>query len=146
MTEQRPLGFWLKLLDRMIDERFASTLEEHGVTRRQWQLLSVLSTGGATVEQLDVAIAPFLAAPNPRADIEPESSVEHLSELIESGWVDATPAGYEVTERGSVAYRRLADVVAANREIATEGLTTGEYSAMIDTMERIARNLGWADN
>jgi len=34
MTDQRPIGFWLKLVDRLIDERFALTLEEHGVTRR----------------------------------------------------------------------------------------------------------------
>ena len=38
MENQRPIGFWLKLVDSLIDEQFASTLEEHGVTRRQWQL------------------------------------------------------------------------------------------------------------
>ncbi|MCU1534906.1 MAG: transcriptional regulator, partial [Glaciihabitans sp.] len=37
MADQRPIGFWLKLVDRMIDEQFAATIEEHGVTRRQWQ-------------------------------------------------------------------------------------------------------------
>ncbi len=140
MTDQRPIGFWLRLVDRMIDERFASTLEEHGVTRRQWQLLTVLSRGGATVEQLDAAVAPFLST------AAGESSVEHLSELIESGWVDATPAGYELTERGSGAYRRLAEVVEANREIATENVSREDYEAMITTLERIARNLGWSDD
>ncbi len=57
----RPIGFWLKLVDRLIDEQFAATLEEHGVTRRQWQLLNVLSREPATVEQLDAAVAPFLS-------------------------------------------------------------------------------------
>jgi len=137
MTDQRPIGFWLKLVDRLIDERFAETLDEHGVTRRQWQLLTVLSRDPATVAQLDEAVAPFLSA------ADDESSAEHLSELIESGWVDATAAGYEVTERGRVAYERLAEVVAANRAKASEGITEQEYRETIDVLERLATNLGY---
>ena len=109
MDAPRPIGFWLKLVDRLIDEQFASTLEEHGVTRRQWQLLNVLSQGDATVEQLDAAVAPFLSA-GVGADGEPgepETSAEHLSELIESAWVDATATGYELTERGRTAFDKL---------------------------------------
>ena len=75
MTDQRPIGFWLKLVDRLIDERFANTLEEHGVTRRQWQLLNVLSRGNATGAQLDATLAPFLSA------IDDETVKEHLAEL-----------------------------------------------------------------
>ena len=139
MTDQRPIGFWLKLVDRMIDERFASTLEEHGVTRRQWQLLTVLSRGGATVDQLDTAVAPFLS------NVDNESSTEHLGELIESGWVTSTETGLQITDRGLTAYTRLAEVVEANREIATEGISTEDYNTMVATLERVARNLGWSD-
>jgi len=139
MTDQRPIGYWLKLVDRMIDERFASTLEEHGVTRRQWQLLTVLSRGGATVDQLDTAVAPFLSA------ADNESSTEHLGELIESGWVSSTETGFQITDRGLTAYTRLAEVVEANREIATEGINTEDYNTMVATLERVARNLGWSD-
>jgi DNA-binding MarR family transcriptional regulator len=138
MTDQRPIGYWLKLVDRMIDERFASTLEEHGVTRRQWQLLSVLSRGAASVEQLDAAVAPFLS-------VDGETSAEHLGELVESGWVAAVAPGYQITERGQTAYSRLADVVAANREIATEGLSSEEYDGLVRSLQRIASNLGWTD-
>jgi DNA-binding MarR family transcriptional regulator len=139
MTDQRPIGYWLKLVDRMIDERFASTLEEHGVTRRQWQLLTVLSRGGATVDQLDTAVAPVLSA------ADNESSTEHLGELIESGWVTSTETGFQITDRGLTAYTRLAEVVEANREIATEGINTEDYNTMVATLERVARNLGWSD-
>jgi DNA-binding MarR family transcriptional regulator len=140
MTDQRPIGFWLKLVDRMINERFASTLEEHGVTRRQWQLLGVLSRGPATVQQLSESVAPV----SDSAD--DESVVDHLSELVESGWVTASPAGYEITPRGSTAFNRLAEVVQANRELATEGVPEAEYNAMVATLEHIARNLGWGDD
>jgi len=143
MTDQRPIGFWLKLVDRLIDEQFASTLEEHGVTRRQWQLLNVLSRGAATVEQLDAAVAPFLA--NHADDTAPESSVEHLGELIDSAWVDATPSGYELTERGEAAFRRLADVVAEQRTTIARGITDAEYLATVDVLSRVAHNLGWTE-
>jgi DNA-binding MarR family transcriptional regulator len=139
MDSPRPIGFWLKLVDRMIDEQFASTLEEHGVTRRQWQLLSELSRGPASVEQLDAAVAPFLSADDH------ESSVEHLTELIDSGWVDATEVGYEITDRGHIAAERLAAVVDAQRALATEGVTPEQYEATIEVLERVARNLGWSN-
>jgi len=141
MTDQRPIGYWLKLVDRLIDEQFASTLDEHGVTRRQWQLLNVLSRGEATVEQMDEAIAPFLAS-DP-AGAASESSADHLSELIESGWVAATASGYETTDRGHAAFSRLAEVVAQNRARIANGVSETEYLATVDVLERMARNLGY---
>lgn len=137
MDTPRPIGYWLKLVDRLIDEQFASTLEEHGVTRRQWQLLNVLSREPATVEQLDAAVAPFLSADDR------ESSLEHLTELIESAWVAATPAGYELTDRGRGAFERLAEVVATQRTVVAEGITPDQYEQTVAVLERMARNLGW---
>jgi DNA-binding MarR family transcriptional regulator len=137
MDTPRPIGYWLKLVDRLIDEQFASTLEEHGVTRRQWQLLNVLDREPATVEQLDAAVAPFLSAGDT------ESAVEHLTELIDSAWVDATPTGYELTDRGRAAFERLTAVVATQRTVVAEGVSPDEYSQTVAVLERMARNLGW---
>ncbi|MDH6182474.1 DNA-binding MarR family transcriptional regulator [Microbacteriaceae bacterium SG_E_30_P1] len=142
MTDSKPIGFWLKLVDRMIDEQFASTLEEHGVTRRQWQLMNVLALEPSTVEQLDAAVAPFLVS---SASGGHETSAEHLTELIDSGWVDATPDGYELTGRGRIAFEKLEALVAAQRTLATEGVTPAEYEQTVSVLERIARNLGWRD-
>lgn len=137
MDTPRPIGYWLKLVDRLIDEQFASTLEEHGVTRRQWQLLNVLSREPATVEQLDAAVAPFLSVDDH------ESSLDHLTELIDSAWVDATPTGYELTDRGRSAFERLAEVVATQRTIVADGVTPEQYEQTVAVLERMARNLGW---
>lgn len=150
MTTPRPIGYWLKLVDRRIDEQFASTLEEHGVTRRQWQLLNVLSRGDATVQHLDAAVAPFLVDDPARTDPTtgepaPESSAEHLTELIDSGWVDATSTGYHLTERGATAFERLEQVVATQRSLMLDGLTQDQYDATLTVLERMARNLGWSD-
>ena len=139
MTDQRPIGFWLKLVDRLIDERFALALEEHGVTRRQWQLLNVLSRGNATVNALDAAVEPFLATDDG------ESADEHLAELVDSGWVSVTPSGYELTEHGRTALTGLAGVVQANRDLASQGVSEEAYDQTLAILERIARNLGWSD-
>ncbi|HOY82655.1 MAG TPA: MarR family transcriptional regulator [Rhodoglobus sp.] len=109
------------------------------MTRRQWQLMNVLSREPSTVEQLDAAVAPFLSADDS------ETSAEHLTELIESAWVDATVTGYELTERGRGAFERLADVVATQRTVVAEGVTPEQYEQTIATLERMARNLGWSE-
>lgn len=137
MDTPRPIGYWLKLVDRLIDEQFASTLEEHGITRRQWQLLNVLSREPSTVERLDAAVAPFLSAE------EHESSADHLTELIESGWVDATPTGYDLTDRGRAAFERLTEVVATQRTVVAEGVTPEQYEQTVAVLGRMARNLGY---
>jgi hypothetical protein len=138
MADQRPIGYWLRLVDGLIDDQFARTLDEHGVTRMQWQLMNVLARGQASVEMLDAAVKPFLVAGG-------ETTLDHLTELIESAWVDATPTGYELTERGHGALDRLTNVVAGQRTDMSAGVAETEYVTTIGTLERMARNLGWSD-
>lgn len=138
MADQRPIGYWLRLVDGLLDEQFAQTLDEHGVTRMQWQLLNVLVRGQASVEMLDAAVAPFLVAGA-------ETTIDHLTELIESAWVDATPTGYELTERGRGALDRLTNVVAEQRTTMSAGVSEPDYLTTVTSLERMARNLGWND-
>jgi len=135
MADQRPIGYWLKLVDNLIEKQFALTPAEHGVTRRQWQLLNVLARSNATIEQLDEAIAPFL-------DGVTESAAEHLSELIESAWVDATADGYELTDRGRTAFSTLAEVVGKQRAAVAQGIDEKQYLETVAVLERMALNLG----
>jgi DNA-binding MarR family transcriptional regulator len=51
---------------------------------------------------------------------------------------------YAITDRGSSAYDRLADVVDELRATLTEGLTEEEQAATAVALERMARNLGWS--
>jgi hypothetical protein len=138
MADQRPIGYWLRLVDGLIDDQFARTLDEHGVTRMQWQLMNVLARGQASVEMLDAAVKPFLVAGG-------ETTLDHLTELIESAWVDATPTGYELTERGHGALDRLTNVVAGQRTEMAAGVPEDGYLTTIRTLEQMARNLGWTD-
>jgi|SRR5690554_5961039 len=137
MVTQRPIGFWLKLVDRLIDERFAAIIEEHGVTRRQWQLLNVLQSGSTTIDQLDEAIAPFV---EPGTE---ETAAEHLAELVDSEWLTMEGPVYALTERGLAAFQRLQVVVDSLRDQTSEGLTQDQYDTTLTALERMAVNLGW---
>jgi hypothetical protein len=133
---ERPLAYWLALVDRLVEERFSAALDEHGVTRVQWRVLGVLASGPATGADLEGALTdmPMTA--------DTGSPAEELAELVESGWVQ-TDGAYTITERGAGAYDRLADVVDELRATLTEGLTDEEQSATAIALERMARNLGW---
>ncbi|MEF9873833.1 MAG: RsbRD N-terminal domain-containing protein [Glutamicibacter sp.] len=138
MNAKRPLGYWLKLVDSLIDEQFAATLEEHGVTRRQWQVLNLLEQQPATEAQLDAGLSPFFASPD-----EPQSLREHLAELIESGWVTAINGEYSITDRGHTSLLKLSELVEKIRTQFGQDLDGSEYDAVVEALEEIARNLGW---
>ncbi len=76
-----PLAFWLALVDRLVEERFAAALEEHGITRTQWRILGVLTAGPATPDAVQAALTDLPASEDD------ETPAEELGELIESGWV-----------------------------------------------------------
>jgi hypothetical protein len=144
MNTQQPISYWVKLVDRLIDDLFASTLEEHGITRRQWQLLNVLSAGAADVEKLDIEIAPYLTPATAGAPPTPgthSSSLESLTELVESDWLSTEGDLYQLTAHGSTVVERLTAVITTERQRATVGVTTEQYSTAITVLETMVRNL-----
>jgi DNA-binding MarR family transcriptional regulator len=134
----RPLAFWLALVDRLVEEKFSGALEEHGVTRTQWRVLTMLASGPASGTDLEAALADM------PLDADGGSAADELAELIESGWVHSD-GDYSITDRGAAAHDRLADVVDELRATLTEGLTDEEQAATAVALERMARNLGWSE-
>ncbi|WP_294179445.1 MarR family winged helix-turn-helix transcriptional regulator [uncultured Schumannella sp.] len=137
----RPLGFWINLVDRLLDEKLDEMLIEHGVTHRQWQLLTVLSRGPADLPTLDATISPYLAD-NPD---DPESSAEHLAELVDSDWLALHGGRYKLTESGTNVFERLSAVVTEHLTSLGAGLSEEQYAQTLAALERVARNLGWSD-
>lgn len=134
--DSRPIGFWLKLVDTLLDERFAEVLDEHGVSRGQWRLLNVVADGGASGADIEQAVAPFTTDEGMPVSAQ-------LDELVESDWVEPAGSEYRLTERGSKAHTRLAEVVAELRASSTAGVSSADYELTLATLERMARNLGW---
>src|SRR4029450_9529752 len=58
--DRRPIGYWLKHLDRPIEETFERPLSSTGLTRRHWQVLNTLNSGRTTNVELAVALRPFV--------------------------------------------------------------------------------------
>ncbi|GMA90610.1 MarR family transcriptional regulator [Homoserinibacter gongjuensis] len=109
----RTLAYWLALVDRLVERGFAGALEEHGITRMQWRIMTALGESPATADQLDETLADL-----PAYD-DDATAAEQLGELVESGWVEAADA-YRLTERGRAAHDHILDAVA---ELRTRVLT-----------------------
>jgi DNA-binding MarR family transcriptional regulator len=133
----RPIGFWLKLADRLVDEQFEAALADFAVSRKQWEILNVLSPGPSTLLNLNLALEPFLDL-----DIR-ESAADHVSELIERGWVDVAFEYYELTGEGASRHAELHRRVAKNRSRALDGIIEEDFATTVQVLERVAKNLGW---
>lgn len=136
MTTPAPsLGFLLRELDRLITERFERTLGRHGITRRQWQLLSTLTRDEATGEELDRAVAPFL---DPTLG---ETAAPHLHPLLTTGAVGVERGRYRLTEEGRALVERLSADVEETRNQTTAGLTERDYDRTVRTLQVMIANL-----
>ena len=131
-SPHRPLDFWLKLVDTMINLHYRNMLEEHGIVRRQWEMMRLLSRAPASQEDLDAALAPFLP------EDEPGSSAAALSELTDSGWLTQINGGYELTERGRAVHQRLDEVFSQKNEDLADGVSPGDYALAVSVLERVA--------
>lgn len=137
-TDERPIGFWLKLVDQLVDDQFGASFEEHGVTRRQWQMMNLLTDSPATEKQLSDALKPFF--PVVEGSI---TSAELIEELRESGWVDLNEGQYQLTDLGRRSLENLRGAVERIREQLTENVSEEEYGALVAVLQRMATNLGW---
>jgi hypothetical protein len=124
-TDKQPIGWWVKQLDRSLEESFDRLLAGHGADRRQWQLLNLAARGGR-VDELE----PFLAG-----DGAP------VAGLVERGWIRSDEGVLGLTGAGAAARERLAVEVRAQRVRAMDGIEPAEYTATVDVLRRMAANL-----
>src|SRR5258708_7599733 len=137
MSAPRPIGFWVKTVDQLIDAQFAKSAANAGITRRQWQILNILlERKGAARLGVATTLAPFLAAGETI-----DAHIAGLSNLLveRDGHLELTAAGRERLDQvRAQSVHQLRDRVAA-------GLTREDYDTTLRTLEQIARNLGWSE-
>jgi hypothetical protein len=131
-TGRRPIGFWLKLVDHLIDGRLEETLGD--LTRRHWQVLNVVQQGAVDQAGIDARVRPFLSGES--------TTAREVADLRERGWIVGIDT-MELTELGTEEFRRLLDLVSADRSRLLAGIASEDYAATVSTLERMARNLGW---
>lgn len=136
----RPIGYWLKLVDRLIDENLDGVFQHSGLTRRHWQVLNTIRDGVSEETSVDGVLSPFTGAAAGGAS----AVMAEIDDLVRRGWVARGDQGLSVTVAGNHAYHDLLDAVSVARERVAEGVSREEYARTVATLERMARNLGWS--
>jgi DNA-binding MarR family transcriptional regulator len=130
----RPIGYWLKKVDRLIDSEFERQLGEAALSRRQWQLLNMLEDGPRSVPEMQTELEPFLQEG-------PDQLSDALSGLVTRGWAESGDNIVSLTETGQAQFGLLKAKVAELRQVSTAGVSPEEYQTTIDVLSRMAANL-----
>ncbi len=133
--EARPIGYWVKLLDRLIDGSFDEILGGAGLTRRHWQVLNVLHAAPADQGGIDAAVAPFL-------DGSEATTAPVVGDLESRGWTSRTGELISLSEEGIEALADLQTTVSASRSRIADGVSEDEYVTTVRTLARLCANLG----
>lgn len=145
---ERPIGYWVKLLDRLLEGSFDTLLGGTGLVRRHWQLLNVLGDGPVSRAEIDRALAPFhpeAASGDRSGPLDDQSAAgipAALDELARRGWARMQPDGrWARTPAGDQATAALREQVTTHRRRVTEGVSPDAYQTTLATLARMCANL-----
>jgi DNA-binding MarR family transcriptional regulator len=140
ISADRPIGYWLKKLNNLIDAEFERQLGEASLSRRQWQVLNLIEDGPRSVPELESELEPFLR--DALQDLAEAQDLEGaLSGLVTRGWAESMDNIVSLTETGQAQFGLLKARVAELRQALTAGISAEEYQATIDVLARMAANL-----
>jgi len=133
-STDRPLGYWVKHLDTLLEESLDRVLARNGMRRRHWQVLNVLRNGPQTRAQVAEAMLAFwVAAAVTQTDV--------VDDLVRRGWAEIADETYALTADGEEVYSRVSLDVATLRARVTDGFSAEEYAAVVAALARMAANL-----
>jgi DNA-binding MarR family transcriptional regulator len=137
VTKQQPIGYWLKLADKVITEHVDRVLSDNGFTRFRWQVINIVYQAG-TITRSDLfdTMQTFIDA-------------RHLDELIDGfvkeGWLirhgEGDDAQLAITDAGKDKRETVFKLQSEVRRRAMRGITEQEYTTLIDVLQRVVKNL-----
>ncbi len=131
MAEERPIGWWVRRLDTLLEQAVDSVVTGEGLTRRHWQVLHSLAAGTGPEADLAAALADF-----------PGDLAAVVSDLVARGWAVRTGGGrVGLTADGSAAHDRVSRAVGRVRRHVADGLSRAEYEAAIGVLAHMVRNI-----
>jgi len=135
MADRKPIGYWLKELDRLIETTLDRALAEEDVTRRDWQVLNALQPDPTPRAKVIEQLRPFWGVDA----VDPDAV---LDGLITRGWALRDPGDrYALSPEGDAARAALLEKVKGLRAAIADGITPEQYNTTIDTLGRMAQNL-----
>ncbi|AOP48308.1 MarR family winged helix-turn-helix transcriptional regulator [Streptomyces lydicus] len=133
----KPIGFYLKHLDALINREFHEALADRDLTRRHWQVLHNLATYGPhDAATLTDKLRPFWG--------EGAVTLEAVTAGLEArGWIarDAPSGRFTVTAEGRRAHTEVEALVRTTRGRLMTGLTDDEYLGAVTVLARMCANL-----
>lgn len=141
MTEKPPtdphtLGYWVRLVDRLLEIRLEHILASELLSRSHWQILSIVHQEPLTEADLEMQLLPFVGRSNTPMRI-------HLDDLMEAGWLDYHRGRYHIADGRLAAYTATAAKVQRMRRAVMVGISNEEYHIVMDVLAKVAGNLGW---
>ena len=132
---ERPIGYWLKHLDRLIETAAERTFAEQELTRRHWQIMNVLRESPQQETGLTQAVRPFWGPGAITLD-------EVTGELTRRGWLTQDDTGrYALTPAGQAGHAAVEQKVRGIRCTLVTGLTEQDYRDTVRVLQRMAENL-----
>jgi DNA-binding MarR family transcriptional regulator len=130
-----PIGYWLKLADKVLTEQINQTQAVHGVSRTEWQILNLLKENGrATKESIFEILRTFVDA---------SEFQKIINRLVARGWIDAEVGSGELklTEPGQRQHERIFTTQKEVRQRAMQGISQDEYATTIHVLQQMIENL-----
>ncbi|MGW9430550.1 MarR family winged helix-turn-helix transcriptional regulator [Streptomyces decoyicus] len=134
-TPFKPIGYYLKALDTLIDEDFARSLSVHELTRRDWQVLNSLALQGPLTRQaLGGLLKPFREPGARTLD-------EVVDALADRGRIAADGDTLALTTAGRRVHAEAASLVDVSRARLLRGLTEDDYVRTVAVLDRMTANM-----
>ena len=131
MDDKRPIGWWVKRLDTLLEEALDSVVAAEGLTRRHWQVLHSLA--GGVDQETDIVAA--------LADFSGDASAV-VADLAGRGWVDRPRSGpLQLTADGVAAHDRVSRAVGRVRRHTADGLSRQDYERTVLVLTRMVENV-----
>ncbi len=132
---RRPIGYWIKQADAALTQAIDATQASNGVTRFEWQVLSLIFDGDHVPEtDIEITLASFADSDDVRAA---------LARLAGSAWIAASAAGWGVTETGRHAHAQILAAQQQIRQQAMAGIADADYETTVRVLQQLAGNLGY---
>ncbi len=130
----RPIGYWLKRLDRSIEDGFERDLARWSLTRRHWQVLHTLATHPADQAAIRDALAPFWTDETITLD-------QVVNDLQIRHWAQRATEHLALTPEGETAHAEINAQIQASRARMMKDLTAQDYATVVRLLEAMTTNL-----
>ena len=137
VTEQPPIGYWLKHADEVITEHVDRLLRNNGFTRSRWQMLNIIYEADTITRSgvFDI-MQTFIDAPQLE---------EIVEEFAQEGWLvkrgEGDAAELVLTNAGKAQRDFVFKLQSDVRRRAMPGISEQEYATVINVLQRMVKNL-----